>query len=129
MAPPSEDEIARRAIVALVGERSVWSFERVERHVAERIGQSTRRSAQAQQRAIERTRAQGGRKLLRRPRRHETTTLTPRDACDREPALERYTTQPLIEVEQEVVRWLNEAAAQGRPGGERDAHALRPPRA
>ncbi len=109
-APPSEDEIARRAIVALVGERSVWSFERVERHVAERIGQSTRRSAPAQQRAIERLARKGiGSYCVDLAARDEDLDAARR--MDREPALERYTTQPLIEVEQELVRWLNEAAA------------------
>ncbi len=107
---PSEQEIARAAIVALVSERSVWSFERVERQIAERIGQSTRRSASAQQRAIE--------GLARKAVQSFCVDLAVRDddpeaarRLDREPALERYTTQPLMEVEQEVVRWFHEAAS------------------
>ena len=119
---PSEPEIARAAILALVGERSVWSFERLERQIAERIGQTTRRSASAQRCAIE--------VLARKAAQSFCVDLAARDddpdaarRLDREPALERYTTQPLIEVEQEVVRWLHEAAA--KEGHEATAARMR----
>jgi conjugative relaxase-like TrwC/TraI family protein len=113
-------ELAREAIEALCGERSVFAREHVEREVAARLGYGAGRDAMGQARAIEALAAsaieehcmdlaalgsEGQRRAL---------------SLAREPALERYTTRALLEEEQAICRWMDAAAAQG---GERASDA------
>jgi flagellar biosynthesis GTPase FlhF len=110
-APLSPDEIKRGAIVTLANEKSVWTREEVEREIAHRVDHTSGRSARSQLRTIEELArgavedycvdlaavGQGGLRAARH--------------LDREPALERYTTEPLMVEEQNLVRWFSELAA------------------
>jgi conjugative relaxase-like TrwC/TraI family protein len=108
----SEQELGRQAVLALVKEKAAWTREDVEREVAARLGHEQRRSAEPFVRSVQTLAtttietfcvdlaAGGGDPVAAR-------------RLDHEPALQRYTTAPLLEVEQQIVRWFSEAAAQG----------------
>jgi conjugative relaxase-like TrwC/TraI family protein len=124
---PSEDTdshlVAQEALASLSEQKSVWSIEDLEREVAFNISSYAGRSAFAQRRSIEAL-------------AHKTATRlcvdllaeieAPATSLALDPCLERYTTTELIEQEQRIVCWLDQAAAgPGQSARDRElAHAL-----
>jgi conjugative relaxase-like TrwC/TraI family protein len=110
---PHAQEIGREAIKALVKERSIWSREDVEREVACRISHEENRSAGEQQRAIEAKAREAIETYCIDLAVSGERGARVAKLLEREPALERYSTAPLLAAEQELVRFFERCAAEG----------------
>jgi conjugative relaxase-like TrwC/TraI family protein len=109
----SEQELGRQAVLALVKEKAAWTREDVEREVAARMGHEVRRSAEPFVRSVEALATRTIETFCVDLAAGSAGGEVAQRSLDREPALQRYTTAPLLEVEQQIVRWFTEAAAQG----------------